>query len=81
MLNNHCNVFRGGSRVFPGGGRTPKMGAIRPPWSPIQSFNLTYWYFGPNFCHYGTDFGPKLALFMTKIRNFLIKYQCFGPWP
>ncbi len=56
-----------------------KWGQFGPCGPPIPSFNWAHWYFGPHFCLYGPDFGPKLALFTTKIRNFFIKYQCFDP--
>ena len=41
--------------------------------------NWAYWHFGPHFCLYGPDFGPKLALFMTRIRNFFHKISMFWP--
>ncbi len=42
------------------------------PNSVLQLGILVFW------APYGPDFRQKLALFMTKIRNFFIKYQCLG---
>ncbi len=72
----HSTLFKI-SGFFMGGDRTKKNGGnlapVAPIWPLIQSFNWEYWYLGPHFCLYGPDFGPKLALFTTKIRNFFHK--------
>ncbi len=54
---------------FVGGGQTQEMGAIWPLWSPhCPKFSLST-------AHIGYIRG-KIS---TKIRNFIIKYQSFGP--
>ena len=81
---DHTPTARADPGFFVGSGRTPNMGAIWPPRSPYgPQFSRSTEHIGTlgptDFCLHGPDFGPELALFMNKIRNFFITYQCFGP--